>query len=544
MGIEERADVIFGKGNASVSKIIGCPGTGKTTAILKLIDRACDTYKFNEIGAVSYTNAAVNTMRNRIRKNTKARWEEISNIRTIHSHCFKLLGLTRKQVADVKIDEWNELYPHFELPENTSIREDEHYADINSESYAANRNKKIFQKMIILRNLGLPKEEWHKVPDNQIRTFHSQIIRMSEAWEHFMFKYDYYDYTKMIEECIEKKLMPEVNILFVDESQDLTYLQLKLLEIWSHNVKATIFSGDSDQAIFRFAGAAPEVFARLKNDWKWVLEKSFRVPKKVHSYAMSIINRVLTREDVVYEPRDGSEGVFIPRCKVPDFSLEGSHMILGRCNYHLNYWRQYLISKGMPWHNPYRPGDKSWNPTNTRLWKAATSYVRLKLGEDVETKDVKHMISEMISKDNLIRGAKSNVDMMLPEDETEKLDFFNLIDLGFFTQSFLSFKKTIPEVFHTKGQIGKIVAGLKEETFMEGPRVILGTCHSVKGGEASHVWIDTSTSPQCLGAMRTPLYRDDEIRVAYVAATRTKHTLGLLAPRGMYNPAFPKTVNV
>jgi len=69
--------------------------------------------------------------------------------------------------------------------------------------------------------------------------------------------------------------------------------------------------------------------------------------------------------------------------------------------------------------------------------------------------------------------------------------------------------------------------------------------NSVKGGEADYVWFDTSISPK----IRDSIDRDkrsayDEVRVAYVAATRAKQTLGLVRSvqnfSSCWNPLLPK----
>jgi superfamily I DNA/RNA helicase len=75
-----------------------------------------------------------------------------------------------------------------------------------------------------------------------------------------------------------------------------------------------------------------------------------------------------------------------------------------------------------------------------------------------------------------------------------------------------------------------------EEDTGKRPRFIVGTIHSVKGGEADHVWIDTELPPLILSEMQKDIRASyDEARVAYVAVTRARKTVGLLRSR-MRNP--------
>ena len=110
---------------AKIGKITGPPGTGKSTEILRLIERACEKYFPNKIGAVSFTVAAVEEIRSRIAKLTGESRDVIKNVRTIHSHCFKLLGLTKERVADKKISEFNEAHPEFAINSKKLEKQDE-----------------------------------------------------------------------------------------------------------------------------------------------------------------------------------------------------------------------------------------------------------------------------------------------------------------------------------------------------------------------------------------------------------------------------------
>jgi superfamily I DNA/RNA helicase len=511
-----------------ISKIAGPPGTGKTTYLLSLVAAAVKKYDPERIGAVSYTNAAVETIKGRIGKAINASADVAMNVKTLHSHCFKLLELKKDMIADTpkRIKQWNEENPSRELPTGqTDKREDEPSIDQKMIGAYAYDNQKTFQEMNLLRNRMIPADQWPV----QVRQFH-------EAWAWWMEINGYVDFTGMLEEVLEKDLIPDIDILFCDESQDLSRLQMAILHKWSERVTSTLFVGDSDQAIFRWNGASPEEFINLDHGWFKPLEQSYRVPKAVHEYAMSIITQANDREDVPYAPTE-VEGQVIHGVSMPDFRLSGTHMIIGRCNFHLNRWKNLLINEGIPWHNPYRPKATAWNPTNTKSWKAMQTYLKLKSMEQESGGMVKKMVKEIQVKDNLINGIKAKLEnIQLPEN----LTMFDLDELGIFTEEFLTFKKPLHAIFHLKGTAQKMIPFLKEENILDEPRCILGTVHSVKGGESDHVWFDTGTSSQCARAMvENVVAFNDEARVAYVAATRGRQTLGLLNAAGLRNPVLP-----
>ena len=506
---------------AKISKVAGPPGTGKTTYLLGLVAKACERYDPERIGCVSYTNSAVETIKERISFASGISHDAIQNTRTLHSHCFRLLDLKKDTIADTKIKEWNE-QGKWELPlNNTKGNENEAV----SSSFIAFDNRKIFQQMQILRNRMIPPDQW---PANT-KEFYND-------WTFWMSINGYTDFIGMLEQVNKQGLIPNIDILFVDESQDLSLLQLSILRQWAEQATSTLYVGDSDQAIFRWAGASPDDFINLEHDFFKALEQSYRVPKKVHEYARRVILQSKHREDVPYAPTD-DEGRVIHSLVYPDLSLDGTHMILARCGYQLNRWKNYLISEGIPWHNDYRPSDRGWNPTHTKGWEAVLTYLKLKNMEAISGVDLQKMIKKIIVKGNLTPGIKTKISKKaLPKDVT----MFDLYDLGLFTEEFLTFKKPIHEVFILTGTTAKLIPRMTETDIAKEPRITLGTIHSSKGGEADHVWLDAATSSQCMQAIvQEQGTLDDEIRVAYVGVTRAKQTLGLMASPGIRNPVLP-----
>ena len=64
------------------------------------------------------------------------------------------------------------------------------------------------------------------------------------------------------------------------------------------------------------------------------------------------------------------------------------------------------------------------------------------------------------------------------------------------------------------------------------PRILLSTIHGVKGGEADNVVLLTDLSKSTQKNMDR--YPDDENRLFYVGATRTKDHLHIIKPKDIY----------
>uniref|UniRef100_A0A6M3K5I0 DNA 3'-5' helicase n=1 Tax=viral metagenome TaxID=1070528 RepID=A0A6M3K5I0_9ZZZZ len=504
-----------------IFKIIGQPGTGKTTRILQLIEQASKKYSPDEIGAVSHTNAAVKEMRQRLIDSTGAKEADISHVRTMHSQCYRLLGLDPSKVADKRIKDFNLFMEDLGMGRlclsSSQIKEEEDEEEINPEII---QNQKNFHRMMINRNKMIPMSDWEP-----------EVQNIWAAWSTFMESNDMVDFTRMLEQILERDLCPPIKCLFVDEAQDLTRLQLEVALRWCRKIEATTFVGDSDQSIYRFAGATPEIFRDLRHDWGEVLKQSYRVPPAVHRFSMDILRRIKDRENVEYLPRlDRGEGRVVSVLR-PDFSLPGSHMIICRCNFRIPYWQDVLNQEGLTWWNPYRLEDKSWNPQECGEYKAIMSYQKLIQNETISGEEFDNFVEHMISQGNLVRGAKKEIKAAEFEKRAAPMSRADIGFLPWFLPEFLLWKTGVKDVIRVKTKAGSIGL-LDASNEVRSKPVILGTIHSVKGGEADNVWIDTVKSRRILREMKkSEQVRYDEDRIFYVAVTRSRQVVGILRRR-------------
>ena len=98
----------------------------------------------------------------------------------------------------------------------------------------------------------------------------------------------------MIIEFNKQDICPNLDVVIVDEAQDLSPLQWDMVTKLVNNSKQTFVAGDDDQAIFNWAGAAVSHIMGLNWD-RIILNKSYRVPKKIHEAANKLIVRIPNR---------------------------------------------------------------------------------------------------------------------------------------------------------------------------------------------------------------------------------------------------------
>jgi DNA helicase-2/ATP-dependent DNA helicase PcrA len=489
------------------TKIIGGPGTGKTGYILNHVAEDCDRMFPKEIGVVSLTKAAVRTVKWRIRKKLDIGEDDIPNVGTIHSLCFHMLG--RPVPADPKIEKM----PGFDKQKHKQIQ--------------------------VLRN------QFGDIPKH-LASYNDKY----EAWKEAN---GYTDFTGMMEAVLKERIPLKVRSLYCDESQDQTPLAHALVRMWAENAEQFTAVGDGDQSLYRFSGARPESFIGMEYDYMGFRGQSYRLAPAVHDHCMTIIGKCKIRDVNRFRPitpeivrkqqewnpdmLDYSEGKIHALCAYPDLSLPGSHMILVRANYMTDKWRKWLSKEGVPFHNPYRRKDLAWNPTETAAWKAAACYYDLMAGKECSAEGLHAMADAAIAKEVFkVRGGKK----AFVESLTSSDDQFGLLSRGFKEDFVFPEKPDLKRYFRLKGDSGQMVMNLSPEKVTQKPRVILGTIHSVKGGEADHVWIDEGTTPAIKAEYIRNVghVRDDEVRVMYVAASRARHSVGYLANPSNRNPVL------
>ncbi len=536
--------------------MFGPPGTGKTTRLATdIIPNAIAKYGFDGVMVTSFTRTAA--------KEIASRGIDIdtNNVGTLHSLCFKALGAPQLHVKYLK--DWNERHPQFALIGAKTGSVDEGGDAMSLAAGSDCEGDAIFSKIQILRSKMVPMERWPK-----------DILPFHKLWEDWKQEKLCYDFTDLISVALKTihTAPRRPQVMIVDEAQDFNALQIALVRSWGLNMRWHMLVGDDDQCIFSFSGASPETFLNppLDDKYKTILGQSYRVPAAVHRKALEISSRIKVREKKDYKPKvdpdtgetvegrviygDGSyKDVEWALQKAKEIVAEGKTvMFLSSCAYMIGEVISRLKARGIPFYNPYRTNRSDWNPLgsedNDNITGSELLLSFLEHGEDENYWTVEQILkwgrNLSVGETGLIRGkAKKAMDVL---EVAWAQNTHGLHTTRNVLAMILSPNAIEPAL---NRDIDWLMANVKKprmkglkyplkifkvhglDALREKPKIIVGTIHSVKGGEAHSVFLYPDISYAAMREQEDSQEGADALsRLFYVGVTRAEDTLYIMEP--------------
>ena len=480
-------------------KILGPPGTGKTTRLLHYARTFLKLgTPLDKIGYFAFTKKAAAEAKERmLDQNPDISEKQLKHFRTLHSLAFWKLGMKKSEVM-----------------------QDEHYEDIGRSLgievtvYSNGEEKTGFvdsdSEYFNIINAARIKEV--SVEDEYNTDMYSQdldknlLYILKDELDNYKESYHLKDYTDMIEKFIMAKLCPKYDVVFIDEAQDLSPIQWKMFDVLKKNSKHIILAGDDDQAIYGWAGADVKRFQQEPAK-EIVLPQSYRVPKLIQHIADNILSRIPDERRIKkeWEARD-EEGSIYFGTSIEDVPLhEGQWLVLARYNDKLIKLKPSLRDRGIYFEYKNRKSYK------TRLYDAVQNYTRWTNGSQLSISECRDLF-EYFGKE-------------FPEKE-ERL--YDLKEFGYSpTQQWF-------EVFETEPEDSLYIRDMLQagEKLSKEARVKLSTIHAAKGGEADNVLLILDNTKTIREAIeKSPDKEDEENRIWYVGVTRTKQNLYIMAAK-------------
>ena len=491
--------------------VLGPPGTGKTHTLLEQVEKYLKNTDPDKIGYFAFTKKAANEAKARAMDKFNYTEDDLPYFRTLHSLAFRKLGINKDQVMQKR---------HYEdLGRKLNLFLD--YNEYDEEETGIFTTKSDYLRLIHLAKLrNITLEQQIKLGEHNTEVDYDTLVHLEQKIKDYKKLHNLIDYNDMILDFNKSDKTPKFDVVFIDEAQDLSLMQWDMAKTIWNKTEDTFIAGDDDQAIFRWAGADVDSFitqtGKLLN-----LTQSRRIPRAIHDFALGIIKRVSKRRYKEWGPRDYQGSLnFHDDIKGLNMS-SGEWLILTRTRHMLEDVEEEMKERGWYFENRFKKLPEKDAAEAAAEWEAGRK------GQPLNYKQIERIYSFMSSNHAEKIKLKGMTKEGLQDISTLKKDYGLKTDTVWYDAfDNLGFRR--------KNYI--ISMRRNGENLKNKPRIQLSTIHSVKGGERNNVVLLTDlTHNTNKSYLKNP---DDETRLFYVGATRTKENLHIIRPND-YEKAYP-----
>lgn len=477
--------------------ILGPPGTGKTTELLRIVEQELQNgIPPERIAFCSHTKSAAWEARDRAVKKFSLDSRRFKYFKTLHSIAFTAIGVLREQVMDTA---------HYRrVGQSISMDLTGDYLDNGSQDALV----KFIEEQSRARRLPLLDTAMAIDPSADPRI----LRRYQTALADYKAEYMLYDYTDMINGYVERGEPLDVDVFIVDEAQDLSRSQWEMLNKASKKAKRVYVAGDDDQAVHVWGGADVETFLSLEGAERQVLDVSYRLPESIYDFANDIVNRIVKRFPKEWRPRPEAQGqisaVNANHLGSLDYS-QGSWLLLARNSRFLGYYTEALKEAGYLFY-----GSNRGEPYLATYFDPVMAWEKLRGGRGTINAEVTKQLLKYLDVSRNPKAVKGDYD----RERLSKEYGVTCFDLPWFDAMVgipLGHRVYLQRCYRNGERFGNI-------------RIRLSTIHGAKGGEADNVVLIPDMSwPTYNEYSKNP---DNEHRVFYVGVTRARERLYLTTP--------------
>lgn len=523
--------------------LLGPPGTGKTRNVLEAFIQPALSGGIDPdfILSCSFTRAAARELRDRLSKATGMPSHRLlATCSTIHAEALRrfkgqfpskdytIIGDAKASTDEDEGEGPASRFFEEAIPQGIDIN-----SDIAVRIWDLSRNKLIYDNTSneftqLVYSFG-----------TNVGVKLNEIRRWINEFEKKKIESRLLDFTDILTHAL-RCTPPERELLVVDEAQDCSMLQWKLVEKWAKAAKRVVYVGDFDQTLYEWNGAYPDrMFTLLDEGFtSRRLARSYRVPAKVHALARSVITKNVNRIDAPYQPHD-KDGLAVELSfsaaveQLAEASDESKDaFVLARGAKLLEPWVDALSEEGIPFVN--ERGRSPWgSPIALSITRAVLA---IRANEPVNSTDARRLVEAFPGRDTeyFKKGkTKKGVVATLREWARSTIQVSELEDLG------LVLGKTKTEKLQTLlmeldlKERARSLALLIEKNgagvLNKKPTIRLTTMHGSKGREADLVVVEMEAPTATkISISKNPSNIEAERRLCYVAFTRSKDTLVLV----------------
>lgn len=462
--------------------------THNTRRLIEEVSKELETRRPEELAFVTFTRKGAEEGLRRVCSKLMFEPEDLPYFRTLHSLTFHALNLKGTQMFG-RLDQ---------RKFNKEFGYNVNRCEVDTGKVAPTRDSLYLDFYDMERSGALTSKQLAEADIE--KAYYNQIVRNYEAYKAREGKVDFFD---CLIKYVENGEALPVKVAMIDEAQDITALQWRVIEKAFRKAEKIIIAGDDKQSIYAYSGARPDFLIQLSKQFPVEhLSKSYRIPYSVYKLSVAITNFIGEKTEQKAEPRmENGEGMIM--------QLNGLERIL-------NFLDEDCIKN---------------DPDKTAWYILARNNCFLEEPKKVlEEALIPYWTAEgFFMGGEIMKRLKDyeNFKMEGYRDPKKKEDFQRKFGIEDFTQPF-----TETNLF-TEGRKWVYASyiekyGLKklEEMCKWNPQVLVSTIHHVKGGEAKNVAIMLDTTRKTKGNVFENI--DEELRILYVGVTRAKENLFLI----------------
>ena len=286
---------------------LAVPGSGKTTLLLTRTLNLIESHGVDpkQILTITFSKASARDMKHRYKSLFKSKYPHEISFSTIHSFAFSI-------------------YRAYCKKKNISYR-------ILEDSSAGVSKTKLFRDIYLSVNKSFPQEDKLEELANAISYIKNMMIKNEDAKSHFpsiknldliLNKYDSYkrdnnmiDFDDMLTDTYEillshkkalKYYQDKYPFIQVDETQDTSKIQHKLIQLLAKEHSNVFMVADDDQSIYGFRGAFPDFLLNFNktyaNGKTYYLKTNYRSKKNIIDICNHTIKNNLNRYPKAISP--------------------------------------------------------------------------------------------------------------------------------------------------------------------------------------------------------------------------------------------------
>ena len=471
-----------------VKVLLSQAGSGKTRRLIEEVSKELETRRPEELAFVTFTRKGAQEGLHRVCSKLRLEPDDLPYFRTLHSLTFHALNYKANQMFG-RLDQrkFNKEYGY-----------NVNRCEVDTGKVLPTMDSKYLDFYDLERSGALTSKQ---LVEADIETgYYHQLVRKYEEYKSRQHLVDFFDC--LIKYVQDGDSLP-VKVAMIDECQDITALQWKVIEKAFSRAEKIIVAGDENQSIYSYSGARPDFLIALAKKYPVEhLSVSYRIPQSVYRLAKAITQFIGDKTDKPFEPRlENPEGSitqltslerlknFIYTEELHDDTNETQWYILARNNCFLEEPKKLLEENLIPY----------W--TAEGFFMGGEIMKRLKDYEGFRLEGY----GNPKKKEDFQRKFGIE-DFRVP-----------FTDTNLFTEG----RKWVYASYIEKYGLDRL-----KEMCSWNPQILVSTIHHVKGGEARNVAIMLDATRRTKGNVFKDI--DEELRVLYVGVTRTKENLFLI----------------